>query len=284
MAEIAFIGLGLMGSALAEAAQTAGRELTVWNRSAHKAKPFADAGIAVAKGLPQALHAAPIAVICISTFSEAKAMLSTDEAKAAMRDRVIVHLSSSTPNEADTLAAWCRDQGALYLDGAILGSPSAVREGTAQILLAGSAEAFARAEPFVTAMGAMAKKLGPNVREPSVLDMAWLMQWYGLFIAGAQVAAICESENVDLIRYIEIDSNDLLKRFLSDLQNGGETPRAAALSVWAQALENIRDHGRERGANTEFPDLMGSLFERAIKAGYGAQDVVALAKVLRPQK
>ncbi len=48
MSEISVLGLGNMGAALAKSLLASGRSVTVWNRSADKAKPLIDAGAEVA--------------------------------------------------------------------------------------------------------------------------------------------------------------------------------------------------------------------------------------------
>jgi len=39
--------------------------------------------------------------------------------------------------------------------------------------------------------------------------------------------------------------------------------------------------GRDSGIDTSFPDFVSNLFKKAIKAGYGEENVMSLIKVLR---
>ncbi len=59
MSDITVIGLGLMGAALARALQRAGHDLTVWNRSPAKMRPFIDDGVAGAPDVVSAITANP---------------------------------------------------------------------------------------------------------------------------------------------------------------------------------------------------------------------------------
>ena len=55
----------------------------------------------------------------------------------------------------------------------------------------------------------------------------------------------------------------------------------ASLRVWAMALCHILQQGRDLGMNTETPDFIAGILERAQKAGFGEKYVMAAAEVLR---
>ena len=57
----------------------------------------------------------------------------------------------------------------------------------------------------------------------------------------------------------------------------------ATLTVWDAALQRIRSQADDTGINSEIPDLISSLFKRAIAAGYGEEDVASIIKVMRTQ-
>ena len=65
MSDITVVGLGLMGSVLAQTIQRAGHGLTVWNRSPEKMQPFIEDGVAAATDEVSAIMASPIILICI---------------------------------------------------------------------------------------------------------------------------------------------------------------------------------------------------------------------------
>jgi 3-hydroxyisobutyrate dehydrogenase-like beta-hydroxyacid dehydrogenase len=54
----------------------------------------------------------------------------------------------------------------------------------------------------------------------------------------------------------------------------------ATLQVWGAALQRIQQQGVDADINTEFPDLVASFFKKAVDAGYGGENVMALVKVL----
>ena len=54
-----------------------------------------------------------------------------------------------------------------------------------------------------------------------------------------------------------------------------------ASQVWRAALKHIHTQAKDAGINSDFPDYVDSLFEKAVKSGYSNENVMALVKVLR---
>jgi len=46
-------------------------------------------------------------------------------------------------------------------------------------------------------------------------------------------------------------------------------------------LQRVQSQADDTGINSEIPDLISSLFKRAIGAGYGEEDVASIIKVMR---
>ncbi len=51
--------------------------------------------------------------------------------------------------------------------------------------------------------------------------------------------------------------------------------------MWGAALQRIQQQGVDANINTEFPDFVASFFKKAVDAGYGEENVMALVKVLQ---
>ena len=61
------------------------------------------------------------------------------------------------------------------------------------------------------------------------------------------------------------------------------TDPGATLAVWDAALQRIQSQAQDAGINSEIPDLISSLFKRAIAAGYGEEHIASIIKVMRNQ-
>lgn len=282
MSNITAIGLGLMGSALARTIQASGHDLTVWNRSREKMLPFAQDGAATAEDAASAIAASPVILICVNDYAATRALFETEGTPALLAGRVVVQLTTGTPKEARDTSEWMTARGVSYLDGAILCGPDDIGTDNAQILLSGDGTAYMRARSLLECLGAEVRYLGSNAGDASALDLAWLMTRYGEFLAIVHAANLCKSEGARLKDFIGLFRDDpVIQRYAAVIENESYQECTATLRVWGAALERIRQQGADAGISTEIPDFIGNYFNRAIDAGYGEENVMALFKVLQ---
>ena len=124
--KVAVIGTGRMGSALASALSKKGFATMVWNRTAARAEPLAKLGLHVAPNILEAVKDADIIVINISNYDSIKQLLRHTEVESALRGKIIVQLTTGTPDEAREMESWAKLHAIEYLDGAISGNPTDV--------------------------------------------------------------------------------------------------------------------------------------------------------------
>ncbi len=282
MSDITVIGLGLMGAALARAMQRAGHDLTVWNRSPAKMQPFIDDGVAAAPDIVSAIAASPVVLICIDNYAATNTMLQSDDIVPLLTGRTVVQLSTGTPKEAREASDWMTARDVTYLDGAILAGPKSIGTDVAQILLSGDETAYERAGNLLECLGGTVRYLGTNVRAASALDLAWLTTCYGRFIAIIHAASLCKSEDVGVDDFISLfPDNPDIQHYAKVIHEGSFHECTATLQVWGAALQRIQQQGVDANINTQIPDFVASFFKKAVDAGYGEENVMALVKVLQ---
>jgi len=286
MGDISVIGLGLMGAALARAIQKAGYDLVVWNRSPDKMQPFEADGVRCASELSSAIRASPVVMICIDNYATTRSMFDRPDIAPSLRGKVIVQLSSGTPQESSDAAEWAHAHGASYLDGAILAGPSNIGTSDATILLSGDEAAHARSIGLLECLGqGTVRYHGSNVRAASTLDLAWLTSRYGNFIAAIHAANLCRSEGVGVDEFIAlVPDNPSLQNYTQVIHEGRFDEFTASLEVWGEALHHIQQQATEAAISTEIPDFIAGLFDRAIEAGHGQKNVMSLIKVLQENR
>jgi 3-hydroxyisobutyrate dehydrogenase-like beta-hydroxyacid dehydrogenase len=281
MSDITVIGLGLMGAALARAIQGAGHDLTVWNRSPARMRPFVDDGVAGAPDLASAIAASPVILICIDNYAVTDTMLQREEILPLLTGRTVVQLSTGTPKEAREASEWMTARDVAYLDGAILCSPTSIATDNAQILLSGDEAAYQRAGKLLQCLGGTVRYLGSNTGAASALDLAWLTTCYGRFMAIIHAANLCKSEDVGIDEFVSLFPEEPdIRGYAKVIHEESYHQRTATLQVWSSALQRIQEQGVDASINTEFPDLVASFFKKAVDAGYGEENVMALVKVL----
>lgn len=282
MSDITIIGLGLMGSALARTIHQAGYEITVWNRSPEKMQPFIDDNIAVAPDEVAAIKASPNIIICIDNYDATRSLIDTKKVTPFLRDRTVIQLSTGTPREAMEAAEWMKDCEVSYLDGAILAGPHEIGTASGQILLCGDEAAYSATNKMLKCLGGDVRYLGTNYRAASALDLAWLCESYGRFMAVIHAARLCESEGVGVDQFASLFEKESRVRLYANVIYSEDFQNCTAtLQAWGSALNRIQMQGRDSGIDTSFPDFVDSLFKKAISAGYGDEHVMSLVKLLR---
>jgi 3-hydroxyisobutyrate dehydrogenase-like beta-hydroxyacid dehydrogenase len=282
MSDISVIGLGSMGSALARSLVKGGHDVTVWNRTRAKARPLMDMGTKCAASAAAAVEASPVALICVATYQATRAMFGSAEVIAKLPGRTIVQLSTGTPKDAREDEAWFAAHNAAYLDGAILAGPGTIGTPRATILYSGRRDVFDRCVALLLSLGNDARFVGETVGAAAALDLAWLASLYGTFAGTAHGAVLCESEGVGLDLYSAVFAqSDYARWFIDAVRNDAFANPGAKLSVWNEALRQIRQQAGDAGISSDVPDFVAGILERGEAAGHGHEHIAAMVKVLR---
>jgi len=162
--ELGFVGLGVMGSAIARRLLEAGHELSVWNRTAEKSEPVLAAG---ARWVESPREAAAQSEIVFTMVTNTKAL----EAVTAGPDGILaglspgklyVDMSTASPVHVRELAERVTTAGAQMLDSPVSGTSVTVEQGKASLMVGGERDAFERARPVLEAIGPRVIHVGPS--------------------------------------------------------------------------------------------------------------------------
>ncbi len=281
MSNISTLGLGLMGSALARSLVNGGHDVTVWNRSPARMQPLVDLGAAPAATVAAAVEASPVVLVNIDDYPSTRALFEAADVAEKLSGRVVVQLSTGTPNEAREFEAWFTSRGADYLDGKLLCYPENIGTPSATIVYAGRRSVFDHCEALLTSLGEDIRFVGERVGSAAALDLAWLSSVFGAYVGAAHGVVLCESEGVDLGLYATVGVNGDARGFIETVKEDAFGDPTATLSVWNAGLQRIREHSRGAEINSEVPDLVAGILDRAETTGHGGEHIAAMVKVLR---
>ena len=161
---VGFIGLGIMGGPMAGNILKAGFPVTVWNRSAGRAEPLAQAGAQVA-GSPREVAAQSDIIITMVTASEdvRQVTLGADGiVHGAQAGSVVVDMSTISPQVTRDIADALRARGIAMLDAPVSGGDVGARNATLSIMVGGEAAVVERVRPVFEAMGKKITHIGPH--------------------------------------------------------------------------------------------------------------------------
>ena len=282
MSEVTVIGLGNMGSALARVLQKNGCAVTVWNRSPEKAPPLVDLGATLASSAAAAIESSPIILVCVTNYTAADHIL--NQVATHLSGKLLVHFTTGSPQDARASETWAHEHGAEYLDCAITGSPASIGTPSAHILVAGREVVFQKAEPILRVLADQLDYKGEAIGLASTWEMIYIMHYYGMFLSLFHSVQICQAEGIPLEQFIRLlgeQGKNYEKWLCETIQSGNYQETSAPLELWAGGIGLIARHAEESHIHAEFPRLAARLFQQAMDAGYGREEVSALFKVLK---
>jgi 3-hydroxyisobutyrate dehydrogenase-like beta-hydroxyacid dehydrogenase len=164
MAEVGYVGLGVMGRSIVSRLLAGGHQVTVWNRTREKAEPLLAEGARWAQS-PREVAAAGELVFTMVTNTEAVQAVTegADGILAGLRPGAIyIDMSTASPANARALAQRVAEVGASMLDSPVSGTSVTVDKGKASLMVGGEPDVFARAKPVLEAIGPKVIHVGPN--------------------------------------------------------------------------------------------------------------------------
>lgn len=151
---VAFLGIGLMGSRQAKRLLDAGYPLTVWNRSREKAEALTVFGARVVDTASEAASSADIVILMLENGRIATDVLFSQGVAEALRPgTVLVDMSSIKPAEAQEHANHLEERGVHHIDAPVSGGTLGAEQGTLAIMAGGKTDVFSRVEPILEVMG-----------------------------------------------------------------------------------------------------------------------------------
>ena len=163
-ARVAFLGLGVMGAAMAANIAKAGFALSVHNRSRGKAEALEAAGANWAATPAEAARGAAVVGLCLPDTPDVEAVLfgPGGVAEGVAPGTVVIDFSTIAAAPAAGFARrLLEERGAHLLDSPVSGGPAGARDGTLTCMIGGDAGAFERARPYFEAVGRTFTHLGP---------------------------------------------------------------------------------------------------------------------------
>ncbi|RRR96965.1 NAD(P)-dependent oxidoreductase [Glycomyces terrestris] len=269
------LGLGAMGSAIAERLRGSGYAVTVWNRTAAKTGPHVAAGSKAAATVAEAVGAGDVVLVVLLDHESVREHL--DPVAAELKGKVVVNLTTTTPNQARATAAWAAEHGIAYLDGAIMAVPDMIGSPGARLLYSGDENAYAIARPALETLGA-AEFAGANAGVASLKDMALLaamdlmLQGYLQAIAmmrtvGASAADTAEETEAWLAAMLPYG-----KEIAAVVDGGTYDTGGQSVDFDRRGLASLITASREQGVSARLLETHQRLLEELAAAGHGASD------------
>jgi 3-hydroxyisobutyrate dehydrogenase len=285
---VGIAGVGKMGAAIALRLMDVGHKVTVWNRSADKTKPLADAGAAVA-ATPAALAAKSETIITILTdagaidavYSGPSGLLTGDVA-----GKLFIEMSTVQPATEVALAAKVRAKGAALVECPVGGTTGPARQGQLIGLMGAEPADADRAHPLLQQMCRRIEHCGPVGAAASVklaINLPLMVSWqaFGEAFALCRDTGMKPEQLVNLFTDISATTNAIKARapMIAAMLAGGSDAAGATFTIDSglKDLRTMAAEGKARGMELPLVQRAADCFEEASRNGWGPRDGAAVA-------
>lgn len=252
MAQVAFLGLGVMGYPMAGHLAAAGHQVRVWNRTAAKSQAWADQHKGEAADSPeQAVIGAQFVFLCLGDDPDVVAVYDALEAGIS-KGVVIVDHTTASAGLARALSERATDKGAAFLDAPISGGQAGAENGALAIMCGGDEAAFKQAEPVMQAYGKQMTLIGGSgagqlAKSVNQICIAGIIQGLAEGMHFAEEAGLDIGKVIEAISGGAAQSWQMVNRW--ETMRDGHYEHGFAVDWMRKDLRIALDTARENGAS-----------------------------------
>jgi 3-hydroxyisobutyrate dehydrogenase-like beta-hydroxyacid dehydrogenase len=207
---VAFLGLGIMGRAMATNLVKAGHEVTAWNRTAGKEVE----GARVAATPAEAAQGAEVVWTCVSdTAAVENVLFGANGVEQSLAEGMIIADSSTiSPSATRKFAERVARKGVQYVDSPMTGSKAGAESGTLLFMIGGDEQTIEKLKPLYAAMGKKIYRMGETSKGQSAK-----------LVMNLQIALIYEgfAEALTLAAKLGVDAENLASLINSSMVKSG---------------------------------------------------------------
>jgi 3-hydroxyisobutyrate dehydrogenase-like beta-hydroxyacid dehydrogenase len=198
VANLGFVGLGIMGGGVARRLLAAGHTVAGYNRSPEKAAPLVELGL-IRMETPR--EVAEAADVVFSMVTDARALEAVTQGSDGILaglgpGKIYVDMTTGTPEASRALAEQVAVVGARMLDAPVSGSVSTLEEGRLTIMVGGDEDAFAEVEPILLAIGPTVLRIGSN-GQALLMKIAINLSLHVQMVAFCEGLLLAEKDGID---------------------------------------------------------------------------------------
>jgi 3-hydroxyisobutyrate dehydrogenase-like beta-hydroxyacid dehydrogenase len=275
---IAFIGLGRMGSGIASNLLGAGHQLTVYNRTAEKAKPLADRGATVAPSPAEACRHCEVVSTMLADDHAVESVVFGANGVASALPPGATHISHSTISTAFArrLTAEHGAKGQGYLSVPVFGRPEAAENKKLIVAPAGPRDLVEHFRPLFDAIGRATFVVGSDPWQANAVKLcgnfmiASMMECFGETFAVLRKAGVDHHEFLGIMN--ELFGSPVYKGYGAAIADEHFSPAGFALKLGLKDIRLALQTSDEVAAPMPFASVLRDQFISALANGQGELD------------
>jgi 3-hydroxyisobutyrate dehydrogenase len=287
MADVAFLGLGVMGYPMAGHLAAKGHAVTVYNRTGAKAEAWtAQHGGRAAPTPAAAAEGAEFVFACVGNDDDLRSVtIGPDGAFGALgRDAVFVDHTTASAAVARELAVAAAERGAHFVDAPVSGGQAGAENGALTVMCGGDEAPYTRAEPVIMAFAKACRLMGPAgagqlTKMVNQICIAGLLQGLSEGLHFAQKAGLDGEAVLAVISKGAAGSWQMENRGTTMLEDKFDF--GFAVDWMRKDLGICLDEADANGASLPVTALVDQFYKDLQKTGGGRLDTSSLIRRLR---
>ncbi|MFJ6514500.1 NAD(P)-dependent oxidoreductase [Streptomyces sp. NPDC091406] len=281
---VTVIGLGPMGRAMVAALLDRGYGVTVWNRTASRADDLVARGAVLAPSPADAVAANEVVILSLTDYAAVDAVL--ESAAQALNGRVLLNLTSATPEEARAGARRAAEHGAVQLTGGVNSPPTGIGQPDSATLYSGPREAFDRHRPVLEALTGRVDHQGEDPGLAALSYQLGMVMFWTSMLSFWQAIVLARANGLtaaDILPNAIETATSLPETFAfyaERIDAGVHDGDVDRLAMGLASAEHVLHTNAEAGVDTTLPAAVVDLFRRGVEAGHADDSFSALVELL----
>ena len=274
---IAFIGLGAMGGAMAETLIKKQFRVTEYDMRPEAVAHLEKGGGRGAASAEEAARNADMLILMVVNVEQAEHVLFDGDALEALKpDATVVVCSTCAPDRIAALAKRVEKSGRSFVDAPVSGGVTGARNGTLTIMAAAKKSVFDNAQPVLAAMGSSLHYLGEQPGQGAAMKVVNQLLCGVHIVAAAEGLAFAERAGIDPQKALEVLSGSAAQSWMLNARGPRmidyDTVVTSAVDIFVKDLALVLDSGRAAKMGLPLTAAAHQLFLAASAMGHGTED------------
>jgi len=277
------IGLGNMGTAIAERVLDAGYRLVVYNRTPAKADALGARGAVVAKSAAELVEQVDVVLTSLADDA-ALETVARQVVAAAPAGAVLVDMSTVSPVASARVASLAEAASVAYVRAPVSGNPTVVRAGNLTFIVSGPRDAFERVMEIIQAIGPTVHHVGDG-EQARIVKLAINLMVAGLAQLMSEALVLGEVAGVSRAALLEVMGSSVagapFVKYKTEPLLHDDYSATFTTALMEKDIDLILDVTAKTGVELPLATEMKALLSATMDAGYADQDFMALFLQLR---
>ncbi|MDF2517409.1 MAG: 6-phosphogluconate dehydrogenase [Sphingobacterium sp.] len=287
MNEVTIIGLGPMGQAMAKTYLNNGYKVSLWNRTKSKADNLVKEGCFYDRSITEVIKRSQLILVSLTNYDVFWSIL--ENLKTDLNGKVIVNLSSGTPQEAREVSQWIIQQGGSFLSAGIMVPPSLVGKDdpNSYTFYSGPKKLFEQYQADLAVLTTTDYK-GEDVGLAMLYYQAMLNILYTSMTGVIQSYALLKAGKINAIDF-EPYTHEFLKFLPTLIQQANIAVEIDTknydgsqqnLKMMLAGAKHVTETAKEANIDFSVPKSIEALFQNTVNDGFGGNSTASIFETL----